>query len=391
MIRVATPPAPKGFRDLTDTGAARVPGPDRRRFPLEPWGDITFAGGEEWAIKRLLPRSGLAALYGRPGSLKSFVAVNIALCVALGWDWAGRRVNQAPVVYIAAEGSGGLRKRKEGYARAWPNLPASVPFYLVSAAPNLGADPGDLAPLIADIEAAGVRPGLIVLDTLAQTLGAADENGAGMTAFVGNAARLAAKFGALVLIVHHVGLGEGAQQRMRGHSSLHGALDAQLLCERQEGSLSATLTLQKLKDEACDVRLTANLSRVTVTHDDDGEEISTLIVETIADAAAPETSKRAPSVPRSQRLLREVIARSIDEAGEMIRPFIDGPSLRAVDEDRVRERYYAALAEQRDDDEDADKIAERRRKAFGRALKAMLDAKDIVAGAVAGRRMLWLH
>ena len=73
-------------------------------------------------------------------------------------------------LYIAAEGAAGLRKRKAGYVKAYPELPPNMLCSLISAAPNLGADPGDLPALIAAIENAGVSPGLIVLDTLAQTL-----------------------------------------------------------------------------------------------------------------------------------------------------------------------------------------------------------------------------
>lgn len=362
-----------------------------RKFQLEPWEAIKFAGGEEWAIKRLLPRRGIAAIYGKPGSLKSFVAVHASLSIAMGREWAGRRVSQAPVIYLAAEGAGGLRKRKEGYVRAWPELPADVPFYLISSSPNLGADPGDVQQLISDIEAAGVSPGLIVLDTLAQTLGGNDENGAGMTAFTANASALAERFNALVLIVHHVGLGEGAQQRMRGHSSLHGALDAQILCERQEGAFCATLTLQKVKDELSDVRLTAHLSRVVVGVDQDGEEISTLIVDDVENADRPAEAPKPKPVPASQRLLMAVLVQALDEAGSKITPFGNsGPGVPAVNDEIVRARYYTRIAEQAGPDDEPEKLAERQRKAFNRSLAEAIKAQRVVAAEVIGRRMLWL-
>ena len=83
------------------------------------------------------------------------------------------------VVYIAAEGASGHRKRKAGYVKAYPDLPACVDFALISAAPNLGVEPGDLAELTDAIERANVSPGLIVLDTLAQTLAAATRTALG--------------------------------------------------------------------------------------------------------------------------------------------------------------------------------------------------------------------
>lgn len=381
-------PPPPGFADITplrrDRADAKPP-----KFRLEPWSEIAYTASEQWSIKRFLPRTGLAAIYGKPGSLKSFVAVHIALCCAAEREWAGRRVSQCPVVYIAAEGASGLRKRKAGYALAWPELPADIPFYLVSAAPNLGADPGDLPSLIADIESSTVVPGLIVLDTLAQTLGAGDENGAGMTVFAKNAAALAARFNALVLIVHHVGHGETAQQRMRGHSSLHGALDAQILCERQEGSLAATLTLQKLKDELSDVRLTALLSRVVVGHDEDGEEISTLIVDAVGEAEKITEPPKAKAIPPSQRLLMSVVRQAIDATGRMVKPFENGPLVKAVSEQRIRDLYFARMAETADADEEPEKLYQRQRKNFRNAVAGALKAQSLAAQEIDGERFIW--
>src|SRR5580704_8305626 len=127
-----------GVRQLSPAADALPP---PLKFILERWSEIVFDGREEWLIKRVLPRRGLAAIYGKPGSFKSFVAMHIAMCIALGREWAGRRVAQASVVYIGAEGAAGLRKRKAGYVKAWRDLPEQVGFSLVSAAPNLGSDP----------------------------------------------------------------------------------------------------------------------------------------------------------------------------------------------------------------------------------------------------------
>jgi AAA domain len=70
------------------------------RFILEPWSEITFDSCEEWLVKRFLPRRGVAVVYGKPASFKSFVAFHIALSSALGCAWADRTVFKASVVYI---------------------------------------------------------------------------------------------------------------------------------------------------------------------------------------------------------------------------------------------------------------------------------------------------
>jgi hypothetical protein len=110
-------------------------------------------------------------LYGASGSVKTFILVDIGLHVACGWDWAECNVTQTPVVFIAAEGAGGIKKRITGWKQDRKNLPDDAPFYLIKVAPNLGTAGGDLKELIASIEAAGLHPGLICIDTVSQSLG----------------------------------------------------------------------------------------------------------------------------------------------------------------------------------------------------------------------------
>jgi RecA-family ATPase len=200
------------------------------KFKLVDWNDVRFDPNEEWLVEDVLPLRGFGLIYGKPRSFKSFTALNVALHVVLGDSWAGKRVEKGKVVYIAAEGAAGMRKRVEAYKRKH-NIPRGD-FALIEAAPNLGIGDGDLSALIAAVESAGIAPVLIVIDTASKSIGAAEENGAGMAAFVGNAEKLARHFDCLVLGVHHVGLGEDAQKRPRGWSGLGGALDVQILCER---------------------------------------------------------------------------------------------------------------------------------------------------------------
>src|SRR5208282_5719885 len=140
-------------------------------------------------------------------------------------------------------------------------------------------------------------PDMIVIDTAAKSIGSAEENGAGMAAFIGNAEKLGQHFDCLVLAVHHVGLGEDAQKRPRGWSGLPGALDVQILCERPGDEWRTVLTVQKLKDDLDGVCLEARLSRVIVGADKRGKEASTLLVDAVEPAeptAKAEPSRRIP-------------------------------------------------------------------------------------------------
>jgi hypothetical protein len=161
-----------------------------RRFAFEPLWTLQPTLEGEWRIKGLLPSHGLAALYGPPGCGKSFVALDACLHVAAGLSWSGRKVKQAPVVYLAAEGGTGVRNRATAAVRE-RRIPSDTQFHLITTPPNLGTADGDAALLIREIReqaaALGIQPGIVVLDTLARSIPGADESSArDMGVFVQN-------------------------------------------------------------------------------------------------------------------------------------------------------------------------------------------------------------
>ena len=64
-----------------------------------------------------MPKDDLVVLFGASGTFKSFLAIDMALHIAHGLPWLGRKTAAGSVVYVAAEGAGGLRKRLAAYAR----------------------------------------------------------------------------------------------------------------------------------------------------------------------------------------------------------------------------------------------------------------------------------
>jgi 5S rRNA maturation endonuclease (ribonuclease M5) len=111
---------------------------EQKTFPLIAWKDIAFDLEEECRVEGVLPLVGLACLYGGPGSGKTFILLDLFARMARGGFWGGREVKQCPVVYIAAEGSGGIKKRIVGLKNvaAEKGLPADIPFHLITVAPN---------------------------------------------------------------------------------------------------------------------------------------------------------------------------------------------------------------------------------------------------------------
>ena len=124
-----------------------------------------------------------------------------------------------------------------------------------------------------------------------------------MITFIQNAQVLSSAFGALVLAIDHKGWSK--EDRPRGNSSLYSAADAQIFCQRLPDGYSASMTLQKMKDGPNYVRLTAYLESVPLYVDEDGDEVTTLVVDKIEDSVAPRAERLAsenrPRCPRQQR------------------------------------------------------------------------------------------
>ena len=291
-------------RDRTARRKSNGGSPPSAGFKLIDWNDIAFDASEQWLIEDVLPLRGLGLVFGKQGSFKSFVAMGLALAVMLGEPWAGKRVEKGNILYLAAEGGPGMAKRIAPH-KAKHKIPRGQ-FALVSTTPNLGAGEGDLPALIAAVEGVNFAPALVVIDTAAAAIGAADENGTGMASLIANAARLAQRFDCFVLIVHHVGHDDGAKKRPRGWSGLGPALDVQILCERPEGEMRTVLTVQKQKEEADGICFEARLSRVVIATTANGKETSTLIVEDVwkvNPAAQPATDKRPEATILRHELL----------------------------------------------------------------------------------------
>ena len=307
------------------SGVPSVVLPFRQRkapmFQITIGANIKSAFREEFMIKGLVPHQGFGVLYGASQSLKSFVALDVAYHIALGEQWGSRRVVKADTIYVAAEGMGGMAKRVEGIRAAHPDWPNDVPsFGLLCGCPNLGlpAPRGDLAGLVESIESSGLRPRLIVLDTLAQMICGADENGSGMTAFVRNAQALSHHFGCFVLAVHHIG--HAAEQRLRGHSSLPAAADLIIRAERLPDAPATTLAVEKAKDSPLNVTMTANLRRIVLDTDEDGDEISTLVVDSISDGFVARAERRAkgrkiPKLPPAANVALRTLKAAIKDHG----------------------------------------------------------------------------
>ena len=99
-------------QNSTDT---LTPPEKTRRFCFSPLAKILTLPDPIFLVHRLLTVGGTSLLTAKHASFKSFIALDISLSVATGRLWHGYEVRRGPVLYIAAEGISGIKKR----AAAW--------------------------------------------------------------------------------------------------------------------------------------------------------------------------------------------------------------------------------------------------------------------------------
>jgi AAA domain-containing protein len=279
------------------------------RFRLRCFEEITMGTDRAYLVKGIIPRIGLVVVWGPPKCGKSFWTFDLVMRVALGWEYRGRRVQQGPVVYLALEGGKGFEARVEAFRQRFlPEDPDPVPFYLIADALNLVKDQADLIGCIRlQVNRA---PTVVVIDTLNRSLAGSESDDKDMAAYIRAADAIRDAFGCVVIVVHHCGIDP---TRPRGHTSLAGAVDAQLAVKKDSAD-NIIVTVERMKDGPEGESLASNLVVAEVGFDWDGDPITSCVVLPLNDEAARPASDRKLS-PR-QRLALEVLADCALHCGE---------------------------------------------------------------------------
>ena len=280
------------------------------RLRLVPPSEMDWRGAQLNLVKGILGFGMMALLYGASGSAKTLIALSLALHVALGREWCGRRaVKKGFVAYVAPEGGHSVHLRFHAWCRHHGLDPSddTLPFRTVPVRVDLCKSDADLKEIIANIKAAETDLGpciLVVVDTVSRALDGGDENSpADMGNFVANCDRMREATGATVLGVHHTPK-EGDSPR--GHTCLKNGSEIRMLAKKVANGLFS-LNLEHLKDGAAGDELIFELqSAVVGTNEDDEEVTGGLVIETdIASRVAAGGNPRKPT-ERQLRILQEL-------------------------------------------------------------------------------------
>jgi RecA-family ATPase len=308
----------------------------RQLLNIEAWDDIEDEP-VEWLIENVLPKKAFAALYGPPGSYKSFVALDIAEAVATGRPWMGREVQTAgAVLYICGEGFGGIGARIKA-CKLHNKTQAGAEIYVIRAAINMRSSAEDFDLLVASIkdlmEKSGVQFELVQIDTLARAFGGGNENNSeDMGAFIHNAGRIQRMLGCAMMVLHHSG--KDATKGLRGHSSLLGAVDTQLELMKVDAQPnpaspiagSGVLTISKQKDGQDGLKIGFEMVKVEIKASALGISDAQISLAVRASDEAMQQQAQADAVQRQDKPRKlygnqlaafESIQTALDENGHM--------------------------------------------------------------------------
>jgi len=211
----------------------------KERFQVLRDVDLIALPEPSWLVEGILPAGGFSLLWGQYGTGKSFVALDLAMCVAAGRPWHGHAVERGPVAYVVAEGTGRFGRRVSAWREAH-GVTEPADAWFIPAPVNLLKREDMQAFLTALGGSLPAHPSLVVFDTFSRCIPGGDENKQEtMSAVVSMVGGFQRATQAHVLLVHHPGW---AVARPRGSTVLAQAVDTifglhadmKLTCDKQK-------------------------------------------------------------------------------------------------------------------------------------------------------------
>jgi hypothetical protein len=201
----------------------------------------------EWLIPGILPAQGAGMIYGESGSYKSFIALDLALCLAFGvaGQWNAPPVKN-DVLFLAGEGPIATAKKRWPAWMEWQDIQFRNDhrFFIKNRVP-IFTDIEGWENIKADLAELKAKPSLIVIDTMARFMTGMDENSAKDATMITNfMEQLARYFECFVLGIHHTG--KDQNKGARGSSAFHANLDTIISMKLKQGG--AELRVRKHKD-----------------------------------------------------------------------------------------------------------------------------------------------
>jgi len=256
----------------------------------------------EWTIKGIIPRRQTVLIYGARQSGKSFLVFDMAMSIARGLEYFGRKVKSGLVVYCAVEAQEGfVDVRMPAYELAHGMAKGErIPFVCITKPFNLFRDDAGVTMLMEELRGIAAHFSLpievVIIDTYNRATSGADEiSGRDVAIIIDRIDRVRHEFKCGLWLVHHVNAGG----TMRGHTSLGDNFETMIKVARtgepifdQNKREVRSAGLDKQREGADGVSWDFVLKQVVLGTDEDGEDITSCAVE------APSTGElfTAPAV-----------------------------------------------------------------------------------------------
>ena len=294
------------FEDVSDPATDLPKEIKKERYVAYPVDQYVNRPSVKWHIKKILP-CGETMTFGASIAGKTFVVLDMVCHIAMGMDWNGHKTTRGKVMYICAEGAGGVTSRLKAWCMhhevdlrelgKWLMVMPDTPNFL---------DEKDTSFLAQQIKKYQTVTDLLVVDTLAQATAGADENSSkDMGLALKNIKRISALLRCSYNLVHHTGKNE--DRGARGSSVLKGQMDAMFYIFREENGEKRTFWVDKMKDDRDNFGFDFSLRALSVGTDEDFEPIESCYVEYIG--AATRTKKSEPK----RDMWEDVVLNCIDE------------------------------------------------------------------------------
>jgi len=266
----------KALQDAMLAAAEEVATPE-----VKPIRDVTFYPDikpvltSNYLIKDVINRDSNVLMIGDSGAGKTFLAVDMCLCIAAGIAWRGKKTKRGRVLYCAAEAGASIARRVEAWRVHHKVYEADFAIRTLSLNLLDQADAARLIDLCVRIAEEHGGIALIVIDTVSRSMPGADENSAeAMTEYVRVCDAIRSATGAAILLVHHKG--KDSSRGARGHSSLKAAVDTEIDVAKSGDCKTATINKQRDGESGTVFRFA--LKPIEIGRDDEDEIVTSCVI-----------------------------------------------------------------------------------------------------------------
>lgn len=265
---------------------------------------------QSWLISGIWPESSnLVVIWGSYATYKSFLGIDIIVCLVAGIPYHGLETHKKRVVYLAAEGQAGIIRRVVGLMvhHGLDQLDGLT----VLPMPCLIDDGQQLGELIAALKTMPEPPEIVVLDTLARSMAGDENETANMNKVVQACDQLRVEVGCRTMIIHHSGK-DGARGS-RGAISLPAATDTEIKIEKAGQHMARMICLKQKDYPEFEPRTYKLEVQDTGYVDDDLQPVTTLVPIYDPDATPP-TDR--PAISGATRIALDALTKAIDDQGQ---------------------------------------------------------------------------